>query len=224
MSSAEDSLIVEQIEIGPMANFTYVIGSRTTREVALVDPAWDIEALLEHVEKQDLTPVAALITHYHPDHCGGEMMGQDIQGIAQLIARNPMKVHVHKSEAPGLKKITGVSDNDMVKVDSGDRLTIGEIEIEFLHTRGTPPARSVFASATPWSQEIPCSSRAVAESIYPAPIPTRCTRASNASPPFPTTPCCFPATTTATSRERRWGKPRLRTTISTCQTSQPGGA
>ena len=144
MSSAEDSLIVEQIEIGPMANFTYVIGSRTTREVALVDPAWDIEALLEHVEKQDLTPVAALITHYHPDHCGGEMMGQDIQGIAQLIARNPMKVHVHKSEAPGLKKITGVSDNDMVKVDSGDRLTIGEIEIEFLHTPGHTPGSQCF--------------------------------------------------------------------------------
>ena len=71
MDSSEE-LLVEQIQIGPMQNFVYVIGSKTTREVALVDPAWDIDALLEHVEKQDLKPVAALVTHYHQDHCGGD--------------------------------------------------------------------------------------------------------------------------------------------------------
>ncbi len=47
----DSPLFVEQIEIGPMQNFTYVIGSRTSREVALVDPAWDIDALLAHVEE-----------------------------------------------------------------------------------------------------------------------------------------------------------------------------
>ena len=46
----DSPLFIEQIEIGPMQNFTYVVGSETTREVALVDPAWDIDGLLEHVE------------------------------------------------------------------------------------------------------------------------------------------------------------------------------
>ena len=36
---------MEQIQIGPMQNFTYLIGSRSTREVAIVDPAWDIDRL-----------------------------------------------------------------------------------------------------------------------------------------------------------------------------------
>ena len=36
------NLIVEQIEIGPMQNFTYVIGCRRTHEVVIADPAWDV--------------------------------------------------------------------------------------------------------------------------------------------------------------------------------------
>ena len=32
-------LIIEQIEIGPMQNYTYIVGSKTTREVVIVDPA-----------------------------------------------------------------------------------------------------------------------------------------------------------------------------------------
>ena len=46
----EEELIIEQIACGPMQNFVYTIGSKKTREVALVDPAWSIEGLLEHVE------------------------------------------------------------------------------------------------------------------------------------------------------------------------------
>ena len=57
----DDELYLEQIEIGPMQNFTYIVGSKRTREVALVDPAWEIDALLEHVmEKRELTPIAAM--------------------------------------------------------------------------------------------------------------------------------------------------------------------
>ncbi len=137
-------LFVEQLEIGPMANFTYLIGSRSTREVALVDPAWDIAALLAHVREKELKPVAALVTHYHPDHCGGTMMGHQIQGVAELLASESVKIYVHKQEADGLKKITGVEESDLARVDSGDKLKIGEVEVEFLHTPGHTPGSQCF--------------------------------------------------------------------------------
>lgn len=140
----DSPLFVEQIEIGPMQNFTYVIGSRTSREVVLVDPAWDIDTLLAHVEEQDLKLVAALVTHYHPDHVGGEMMGRGIEGLAELIGKRDIKVYVHKEEAEGLKKVTGISDSDMARVDSGDRMQLGEIEVEFLHTPGHTPGSQCF--------------------------------------------------------------------------------
>ncbi len=140
----EEELIVEQIACGPMQNFVYVIGSKKTREVALVDPAWSIDGLLEHVEGQDFTPVAALVTHYHPDHIGGEIHGQRIEGLAELLGRRGLKVYANKHEADGVKQVTGISDNDLVKVDSGDTLRIGEVEVEFLHTPGHTPGSQCF--------------------------------------------------------------------------------
>ncbi|MCY4656844.1 MAG: MBL fold metallo-hydrolase [Gammaproteobacteria bacterium] len=139
-----NELIVEQIQIGPMQNFTYVIGSASTREVAIVDPAWDIAGLLEHLNKKDYTLTAALVTHYHPDHCGGNMGRQNIDGVAELLEQNPVKIFVNKREASGMKKVTGISDSDMVKVDSGDTFDIGLINVEFLHTPGHTPGSQCF--------------------------------------------------------------------------------
>ena len=137
-------LIIEQIEIGAMKNFTYLVGSSSTREVALVDPAWAVDALLDHVAARDLEPVAVLATHYHPDHVGGAMMGHEIEGVARLLERRPLKVYAHRLEAPGLRQVTGISRSDMVEVDSGDRLRIGDVEIEFLHTPGHTPGSQCF--------------------------------------------------------------------------------
>ena len=144
MSNEEHELIVEQIQIGPMANFTYIVGSHSTREVAVVDPAWDIDGLLNHLAKRDYTLTAALATHYHPDHIGGGMGGHSITGVTELLARNPVKVYAHREEAGGVKRVTGISDSDMVKVDSGHKLSVGPVEIEFLHTPGHTPGSQCF--------------------------------------------------------------------------------
>jgi len=143
MSDPED-LFVEQIEIGPMQNFVYIIGSRSTREAAIVDPAWDVDALLEHLEGQDLVPVAALVTHYHPDHCGGGMRGHQVEGVAELVGKRDLRVYANKAEAAGLKRVTGLSESDIVKVASGDKMKIGPIEVEFLHTPGHTPGSQCF--------------------------------------------------------------------------------
>lgn len=137
-------LIIEQIEIGPMQNFTYIVGSRETREVAIVDPAWDIDSLLKHLEEKDYTLKAALATHYHPDHVGGSFSGHNVEGVARLMELNPVKVYANKHEAEGMKKVTEISDSDLVKVDSGDTLKLGNIEVEFLHTPGHTPGSQCF--------------------------------------------------------------------------------
>ena len=144
MSDEEQELIVEQIQIGPMANFTYIVGSRSTREVVVVDPAWDIDGLLGHLAKRDYTLTAALATHYHPDHIGGGMGGRSIAGVTELLAKNPVKVYAHREEAGGVKRVTGISESDLVKVDSGDKLDVGMVEIEFLHTPGHTPGSQCF--------------------------------------------------------------------------------
>lgn len=140
----QDELILEQIQIGPMQNFAYLVGSKSTREVAVVDPAWDIDGLLNFINEKEYKLTAALVTHYHPDHCGGSFGHNNVDGVAELLGLNPVKIYTHKLEADGLKKVTGISDSDMVKVASGDKLQIGDIEVEFLHTPGHTPGSQCF--------------------------------------------------------------------------------
>jgi hydroxyacylglutathione hydrolase len=142
--SLQDDLIIEQIQIGPMQNFAYLVGCKRTREVAVVDPAWDVVGLLDFINEKDYKLTAALVTHYHPDHCGGSYGSNNVIGVAELLETNPVKVYTHKLEADGLKKVTGISDSDMKKVDSGDKLKIGDVEVEFLHTPGHTPGSQCF--------------------------------------------------------------------------------
>ena len=72
------------------------------------------------------------------------MGGHSIEGIAEILEKEPVKIFVNKHEAEGLKKVTGVSDIDLNIVDSGDHLAIGENDIEFLHTPGHTPGSQCF--------------------------------------------------------------------------------
>lgn len=142
--SLQDELIIEQIQVGPMENFAYLVGSKVTREVAVIDPAWDIDALLNLIDERDYILTAALVTHYHPDHCGGSFGGNTVSGVADLLEKREVRIYTHKLESDGLKKVTGISETDMAKVESGDKLEIGDVEVEFLHTPGHTPGSQCF--------------------------------------------------------------------------------
>jgi glyoxylase-like metal-dependent hydrolase (beta-lactamase superfamily II) len=88
--------------------------------------------------------VGALVTHYHPDHVGGSIFGIDIEGLASLMRLAPCKVHVHRAEADGVRAVTGLSRSDLVEHDSGDRVQVGDLEIELLHTPGHTPGSQCF--------------------------------------------------------------------------------
>lgn len=129
---------------GQMANFMYLIGDPETRQAVVVDPAWDVGGLLDLAEADDYEITGALITHYHPDHCGGSLFGLEVEGAAALLERKSVPLYVNKHEAEGLKKVTGVSDSDLHKVDDSDTLDLGDLQIRFVHTPGHTPGSQCF--------------------------------------------------------------------------------
>jgi hydroxyacylglutathione hydrolase len=141
---ATDRLYLRQAQIGPMANFVYLIGDTGTHKAAVVDPAWDVDAILEFARKEGYEIDKILITHYHPDHLGGSMMGTNVQGAADLVGKIKAKVYVNKAEAEGTKRVAGLSDSDLVEVEAGDVAKIGEIPVKFLHTPGHTPGSQCF--------------------------------------------------------------------------------
>lgn len=127
-----------------MVNFTYAIGDRELREVMLVDPCYAVDDLVDLLERDDMKVTGVLVTHYHPDHVGGDLFGHSLEGVRELLTRCPCKVHAQKTEAEWLKRMTGCSDSDLSKHDSGDVVRIGEIEVALIHTPGHTPGSQCF--------------------------------------------------------------------------------
>jgi glyoxylase-like metal-dependent hydrolase (beta-lactamase superfamily II) len=135
------SLYFKQIEIGPMHNYVYLIGSMESRKAAVVDAAWDIGEILRIAAQDEMEITHALVTHTHPDHVGGGFAGIEIAGATELLDKCKAKVVVHKAEAEFIK---GLSSSDMIKTDNGDKVDVGGLEIKLLHTPGHTPGSQCF--------------------------------------------------------------------------------
>src|SRR5258705_2446858 len=128
-----------------MINFSYLIADDASRAAVLVDPAWDVNGLVTHVEREGYTLAGALVTHYHQDHVGGSIWGLTIEGLAELAALRPQaRIHVQAAEAEGIAQVTGVPERDLVKHQGGDTLELGPVKIELLHTPGHTPGSECF--------------------------------------------------------------------------------
>ena len=144
MADQQKKLSLVQAQLGPMANFVYIIADPVTHKAAVVDPAWDVKRIIDYTEGKGYDIDKILITHYHQDHLGGNMMGQNIQGAAEMVSRVKAKVYVNKNEAEGVKKVSGLGDSDLVKVEAGDVFKLGELEVKFIHTPGHTPGSQCF--------------------------------------------------------------------------------
>lgn len=137
-------LSIKQIEIGPMQNYVYVIADKETRQALLVDPAWDVKKLIEQLDEEGLQLAGALITHYHPDHIGGDFAGHHIEGITELMAERPCKIYIHKAEAPYVQRQLGLTPADYVACDGETTVEVGRIPVRLLHTPGHTPGSQCF--------------------------------------------------------------------------------
>lgn len=124
-------LYLKQLEVGPMQNFIYLIGDREKHECVMVDPAWDIKTVLEAAAKDEMKVTGALVTHAHFDH---------VNALDEFLKDVKGKIYCNKDEAEFLK----LWASDLKPVGDGDKLSVGNIEITFLHTPGHTPGSQCF--------------------------------------------------------------------------------
>ena len=127
-----------------MRNFAYLIGDRETGEAVMVDPAYAAGDLLDTLEADDMRLSGVLVTHHHPDHVGGSMMGFELKGVAELLERVNVPVHVNTHEAQWVSRVTGIPMSDLTTHVHGDKVGVGAIDIELLHTPGHTPGSQCF--------------------------------------------------------------------------------
>lgn len=127
-----------------MVNLVYAIGDRETGEALLVDPAYAPGELLDLLAADGMRCVGVLATHYHADHVGGSLGGWAIDGLAALLERAQVPVHVQREEAPWVVRAAGVSADHLVAHDSGDEVPVGGRSVTLVHTPGHTPGSQCF--------------------------------------------------------------------------------
>ena len=127
-----------------MVNFSYLIGDTVTGECVVVDPAYGVADLKAAAENDGMKLTGALVTHYHPDHCGGDMMGLTIEGASELLELGQIPIHVQATETEWVLKSTTLGRDDLVEHSPGDVVQIGEIDVTLLHTPGHTPGSQCF--------------------------------------------------------------------------------
>lgn len=126
-------LYIRQLELGPMQNFIYLLGCPETRECAVIDPAWDMEAVLRTAKADGYRLTHAIITHTHPDH---------VNGLGAVLEEGGAKIHVHRAEAEYLRGL-GLG-SDLMPMDAGDTIQVGRLPVRLLHTPGHTPGSQCF--------------------------------------------------------------------------------
>lgn len=127
-----------------MVNFVYALGDRDTGDAVLVDPAYSPHELVALVQSDAMHVAGVLVTHYHPDHVGGNLFGTQIEGIRELLEEIDVPIHAHRDEVAWIQEMTGVHESSMVAHESGDRVAVGGLDVTLIHTPGHTPGSQCF--------------------------------------------------------------------------------
>ena len=127
-----------------MVNFCYLIGDREKGQAVVVDPAYDVDDICAIAAEDDMEITGVLATHYHADHMGGNIFGNHLPGVRELLEKVDVPVHIQAPEAEFVHKTTGLTGDELVLHNDRDIVMAGEIPIELIHTPGHTPGSQCF--------------------------------------------------------------------------------
>ncbi len=108
-----------------MGNYVYLLGDGASGLCAVIDPGWHAEIILETAAEAGMAIDGIILTHGHFDH---------VNAADKLLGNRPVPVYMHKDDAymlGGRIKTRPLKD--------GEKIRIGGIEIETMHTPGHTP-------------------------------------------------------------------------------------
>jgi len=97
----------------------------------VVDPAWEPDTIIKCAADEGLKIVGALVTHTHYDH---------VNAAQALLKTVDCPVYIHETE----KNNVPIALSAIKPTKSGDKIQVGGVEIEFIHTPGHTPGSQCF--------------------------------------------------------------------------------
>ncbi|MCH8176974.1 MAG: MBL fold metallo-hydrolase [Proteobacteria bacterium] len=128
---SESGFKIHAMELGPMENFVYLVEDIGTRRTAVVDPAWEVDTIVDTADKLGLNITDILLTHSHHDH---------INGIEGILSHVDAEVHLLKPEYEFWQR-----ELDKPNLhNGGDEISLGDSKITIQHTPGHTPGSACY--------------------------------------------------------------------------------
>lgn len=136
----------------PTYTVTHLVVDPTTKKAAVIDPVLDFdqkagrtgtttsEALLAEISRLGVTLAYILETHVHADHLTGAQFLKSKTGAPVVIGQEAARVQKTFKPIFGADDLVPNGQQFDRLVADGERLPLGDLEIEVLHTPGHTPA------------------------------------------------------------------------------------
>ena len=104
-------------------NYTYIVVDTSSRQAAIVDPAWEYETIASAIDELKVNLTTILLTHSHHDH---------VNSVKPLVKRYPVKVYMSRREIDyygfRCERLNALRDQEV--------LSLGQTKISCLLTPG----------------------------------------------------------------------------------------
>lgn len=140
------NLYLQQLHLGPMDNFVYLFGDPETKEAAVVDPAWNVPAILKQAQADGYRITHAFLSHGHYDH---------IDGVEMLAKETGATVCVEKGELDFIDSGAGglsIPKHLLPKVSHEPLVSVGGLQVRCIPTPGHTPGARCMHVVPPGSQ------------------------------------------------------------------------
>ena len=122
--------------IGDATN-CYIVQDEKSKETMVIDPAGDVDKIVEMLDILNANLKYIYLTHCHGDH---------IAGVNELKRRCGGKILIHRIDSEGLNNVDinlseyiGLPDIELEadsRVDDNDLIHLGDLEFRVIHTPG----------------------------------------------------------------------------------------
>jgi glyoxylase-like metal-dependent hydrolase (beta-lactamase superfamily II) len=129
-------MFLEQMQVGQMMVFAYLVGDPQSGEALVIDPADETEAIIARAKKNNLKIKYIVNTHGHVDHFSGNSDMKKLTG-AQIIVHEDDADRLTNTPASLLAMFNAKpSPAADITVKDGDQIRVGDVTLNVLHTPG----------------------------------------------------------------------------------------
>jgi len=131
---------IEQIKVGFMDVFCYLVSCSKTKEAMVIDPGGDEEKIVKKIAEKGLTLKYIVNTHGHVDHsCGNEKV-KELTGAKIIMHKEDDNIFNYpKGQNRALEWGFALSPPADMHIKDGDIINAGKISLSVIHTPGHSP-------------------------------------------------------------------------------------